>query len=82
MVKKPYKPKPRTDRNAVGRTVARLRNASDLTQEDLAGRAAAVGWPINRYIVKQIERGAREVTDIELRRLAEALRVPIVQLFD
>lgn len=54
----------------------RLRKQQNLTQEDLAGRAAVVGWEISRDAVKRIERGEREVTDIELRRLAAALRVP------
>lgn len=66
----------RTDRNSIGKTVQRLRKQQNLTQEDLAGRAAVVGWEISRDAVKRIERGEREVTDIELRRLAAALRVP------
>ena len=66
----------RTDRNSIGTTVKRLRQQQNLTQEDLAGRAAAVGWSISRDAVKRIERGEREVTDIELRLLAAALRVP------
>lgn len=66
----------RTDRNSIGKTVQRLRKQQNLTQEDLAGRAAVVGWAISRDAVKRIERGEREVTDIELRLLAAALRVP------
>ena len=66
----------RTDRNAIGPMVKRLRKQQNLTQEDLAGRAAAVGWSLSRDAVKRIERGEREITDIELRLLAAALRVP------
>ena len=66
----------RTDRNSIAKTVAKLRTQQNLTQEDLAGRAAVVGWMISRHVVKRIERGEREVTDIELRKLAAALRVP------
>ena len=71
-----YVPRQRTDRNSIGAAVKRLRQQQDLTQEDLAGRAAAVGWNISRDAVKRIERGEREITDIELRLLAAALRVP------
>ena len=72
----------RTDRNSIGKTVKRLRNQQNLTQENLAGRAAAVGWNISRDAVKRIERGEREITDIELRHLAAALRVPPAILLD
>lgn len=72
----------RTDRNSISQTVSKLRTQQNLTQEDLAGRAAVVGWRISRDVVKRIERGEREVTDIELRKLAAALRVPVSVLFD
>ena len=82
MPRKRHVAQKRTDRNSIGSTVKRLRNRQDLTQEDLAGRAAAVGWQISRDVVKRIERGEREVTDIELRLLAAALRVPAAVLLD
>lgn len=72
----------KTDRNSISGAVAKLRRQQNLTQEDLAGRAASAGWNISRDVVKRIERGEREVTDVELRRLATALRVPISVLFD
>lgn len=72
----------RTDRNSISQTVSKLRTQQNLTQEDLAGRAAVVGWRISRDVVKRIERGEREVTDIELRKLAAALRVPVSVLFE
>jgi transcriptional regulator with XRE-family HTH domain len=84
----PRKPRKRpsgsqkTDRNSISVAVARLRRQQNLTQEDLAGRAATAGWSISRDVVKRIERGEREVTDIELRLLAAALRVPISILFE
>lgn len=65
----------RTDRNFVGKVVQRLRHQQNLTQEDLVGRAAQLNWMISRDIVKNIERGEREVNDIELRYLAAALKV-------
>jgi transcriptional regulator with XRE-family HTH domain len=82
MARSKYVPKRRTDRNLIGATVARLRVQQALTQQDLAGRAAAVGWLISRDAVKRIESGEREVTDIEIRNLAKALRVPPAVLFE
>ena len=77
-----YVPVHRTDRNLVGRVVARFRTKQALTQENLAGRAAAIGWAISRDVIKRIESGEREVTDIELRHLAKALRVPPAVLLE
>lgn len=77
-----YVPERRTDRNDVGPMVAILRERQGLTQEDLAGRAAAVGWVISRDVVKRIERREREVTDIELKILAKALRVSAARLLE
>ena len=79
---KPYKPKRRTDRNSIGSTVERLRTAQNLTRDELAARAQVAGWDISTYVVKRIESGEREVTDIELRRAAEALRVPVAVLLE
>ena len=80
--KTPTRKRHRYDRNAIGPTVARLRKASKLTRKQLAARAHVGGWSIESYVLTDIERGAREVTDIELRFLANALRVPVAALFD
>jgi transcriptional regulator with XRE-family HTH domain len=77
-----YVPKKRHDRNACGRIVAKLRTQQDLSQQDLAGRLAAVRWIVSRDVIKRIESGEREVTDIELKVLAKALRVPVAVLFE
>jgi transcriptional regulator with XRE-family HTH domain len=82
MARSKYVPKRRTDRNLVGPTISKLRTQQALTQQDLAGRAAAIGWAISRDAVKRIESGEREVTDIEIRFLAKALRVPTAVLFE
>jgi len=75
-------PKDRTDRNIVGRTVARLRTERGLTQEQLAARCHVRHWDVSRDVIKRIERGEREVTDRELTYLAKALRAPIQALFE
>lgn len=79
---KPYVRRRRTDRNEVGPAGARIRERLGLTQEDLAGRATATEWTINRDVVKRIGRGEREVTDIELKNLAKALRVAPAALME
>jgi len=48
----------------------------------LAARAQLVSWDISSYVIKRVENGEREVTDIELRLLAKALRVPIAVLLE
>jgi ribosome-binding protein aMBF1 (putative translation factor) len=80
--KKAYTPKKRHDRNSVGKTVERIRKQQDLSRDELAAEAQRTGWNISRFIVRGIERGAREVTDIELRKLGKALKVPISALFE
>lgn len=78
----PYKPKRRMDRNSIAASVIRLRKAQNLTRDELAARAQVIGWDISSYVIKRIETGEREVTDIELRLLATALRVPAAVLLE
>lgn len=78
--KQPYIPQRRSDRNIVGTTVRRLRELKALTRDELAARAQVQGWSISAYALKRIERGEREVTDIELKRLAKVLRVDAATL--
>lgn len=79
---KPYKPQRRMDRNSIGSTVERLRSAQNLTRDELAARAQVAGWDISSSVIKRIESGEREITDIELRQLAKALRVPAAVLLE
>lgn len=80
--KKTYIPVRRTDRNTVGKTVERLRIAQNLTRDELVARAQVGGWDISPFVLKRIERGEREVTDIDLKKLAKALRVPAAVLLE
>lgn len=79
---KRYTPIQRNDRNRVGRVVQKLREAQNLTRVELAARAQVNRWDISLSVVKRIESGEREVTDIELVKLAKALRVPASVLVD
>jgi len=80
--KRSYIPIRRFDRNIVGATVTKLRKAQKLTRDQLAARAQVSGWNISAYVLKRIERGEREVTDIELKKLAKSLRVPAARLLE
>lgn len=81
LARKKYVPLRRNDRNLIGKAVMTIRTNQKLTQEDLAGRLAAVGWNVSRDTVQRIESGQREVTDIDLRFLAKGLRVPVGEFF-
>jgi len=70
--------------NIIGKRVklARIQHKPRLTQDDLATRLQLDGWNISRAGVAKIELGLRQVTDIEVVRLANALDVPIYWLFE
>ena len=69
--------------NIIGQNVKRLRLSKKpaLTQEQLAIQLELLDWNIGRFGVSKIERGERQVTDKELFKLAQALSVPIQDLF-
>jgi transcriptional regulator with XRE-family HTH domain len=66
---------PGSELNAIGLNLRRLRQARDLTQEDLAGRCQRGGWDIDRVIIAKIESRLRAVTDWELIKLCEVVGV-------
>lgn len=70
-------------RNIVGSRIheLRLKAKPSVTQEDLAGRVAALGVGLDRTAIYRIESGLRAVTDMELLALAQALRVNVSDLF-
>jgi transcriptional regulator with XRE-family HTH domain len=64
-------------RNIVGVRVkeARLLGEKKITQADLAARLQLAGWEIDRVGIAKIEGGLRQVTDIEVKKLAKVLDV-------
>jgi transcriptional regulator with XRE-family HTH domain len=52
-----------------------------ISQQDLAGRLAALGIQIDRSALARIENGERSVRDFEARAIADALHVPLDKLF-
>jgi transcriptional regulator with XRE-family HTH domain len=53
-----------------------------ITQEDMVGRLARQGIPINQSQIAKIESGQRPVLDYELAAIAKALVVPVQTLFE
>lgn len=70
--------------NIVGERVRciRMRATPRLTQKELAEKLQLDGWNIGRSGVAKIELGLRQVTDVEVVRLARALSVPVSLLFE
>lgn len=70
-------------RNVVGARVrkARLAAKPTVSQEDLAGRLAALDIQLDRSAISRIESQDRYVMDYEVRALARALRVSIAWLY-
>jgi len=70
-------------RNIIGSRVRQAREDHNprLTQEQLAARLQILGWEIGRSGVGKIESGIRQVTDIEVKNISEALGVSIAWLF-
>ena len=78
-----HRPSPTTRRNFLGPRIRELRRAArpKVTQEDLAGRLAALGLVIDRSAVSRIENQERILTDIEVVAIARALRLPVGEFF-
>ena len=69
--------------NIIGSRVRQARDNHNprLTQEQLAARLHILGWEISRSGVGKIESGIRQVTDVEVKKISEALGVSIGWLF-
>lgn len=79
-LKKTHSKRPK---NIVGKAVKLLRTSQrvPVSQQDLAGRLAALGITIDRTAIARIEKGQRYVLDYEAAAIAKAFRVPILRLF-
>ncbi len=67
-------------KNIVGPQVRRLRDQQGLTQEMFAARCTILGLDLSRATLSKIEAQLRCVTDVELVRLAAALKVEVPDL--
>lgn len=68
-------------KNVVGKNVREIREKAGITQEQLAIRLEMAGWHIDRFLISKIERGERQVLDIEVQLFAKVLDVSINSLF-
>lgn len=68
-------------KNIVGKYIKQIREKQGITQEQLAIRIEMAGWRVDRFLVSKIERGDRQVSDIEAQLIAQALRASISNLF-
>lgn len=66
--------------NASGLKIKQLREASGLSQEQLAAKLQLAGLNLNQKAISRIENGERVIPDFELFYLSEALHVPISTL--
>jgi len=70
-------------RNVIGARVRQIRRRQNppVSQEDLAGRLAAMGILMDRSAVSRIENQTRYVMDYEAEAIAKSLKVPLESLF-
>jgi transcriptional regulator with XRE-family HTH domain len=62
------------DPNIVGRTVARVRDAQDISQRELANLMDHAGFPMSRGRIMNWERGRADITICELAEVARICR--------
>ncbi len=67
-------------KNISGERIHEARCKLRLTQSDLAAKLQVLGIIIERDSISRIENGTRFVTDYELMRLAEILKVDVLWL--
>lgn len=68
--------------NASGQRIKTLREAAELSQEELAAKLQLAGLNLNQKAVSRIETGDRVVPDFELLYFSEVLDVPINSLLE
>jgi transcriptional regulator with XRE-family HTH domain len=69
-------------RNIIGSKIQQARRQKHLTQEQLAAHLQMAGLTHTRNTVAKIEGGIRQVTDVEIKVIADVLGVRVAWLFD
>ena len=69
-------------RNIIGHRVRLARLATNLTQEQLAIKLQIVGLSHTRNTIAKIESGYRQITDIEIKAIADVLEIEVNWLFE
>lgn len=68
--------------NIIGPVIRQQREAQKLTQEQLVARCNLLGWDISRGTLAKIESKVRCITDIEVEKIAQALKIEVNILFN
>ncbi len=68
--------------NVTGSNIRKAREQVKMTQEELSAKLETRAIYVCRGSISRIENGSRVITDIELLAIADALGVPVKQLFD
>lgn len=68
--------------NISGLRIKELREAADMSQEQLAAKIQLAGLNLNQKAISRIETGDRVVPDFEPLFFSEALKVSIPELLD
>lgn len=66
--------------NTTGERIAELREARNLSQNDLAALLQLRGWNVHKNGISKIELGKRATSEIELALIADALQVPLTDV--
>lgn len=66
----------RRDRNIIGENIRKLRMQTGFTQEELALKSG-----LSQGYVNQLENGKRKYTQKSLELIADALAIPVVEMF-
>ena len=69
-------------RNISGTTIKELRQAHNLSQQDLAARLQIAGVSMERDSISRIENGSRFISDFELKAMAQILGTSVNHLVD
>lgn len=68
-------------KNIVGRKIKEIRESLGITQEQLAIKLEMADWRVDRFLISRIERGERQVLDVEVQLIAKVLKVSISSLY-
>lgn len=69
-------------RNITGFKIREIRKKKHISQEELSIDLETHGIHLDRTVISRIENGTREIVDFEIKVIAEALGVSILDLFD
>ncbi|KZL89410.1 helix-turn-helix domain-containing protein [Clostridium magnum] len=69
------------NRNIIGKKINLIRKLKGITQEQLTARLNVQGIDIDRTMISKIETQSREISDFEIKAIANALGVTIEELF-